>query len=97
MLPALPTGMQCTSGASPSSSTISKAPVFWPSMRNGFTEFTTTTGARPGSSRTISSAASKLPRTCRTRAPCTSACASLPRAMCPSGMSTAQRMPARAA
>ena len=33
MLPALPTGMQWKSGASPSTSHISKAPVFWPSMR----------------------------------------------------------------
>ena len=50
MLPALPTGMQCTSGASPSASTISKAAVFWPSMRNGLTELTTVTGARSASS-----------------------------------------------
>ena len=53
MLPALPTGMQWTSGASPSTSTISKAPVFWPSMRYGLTELTTVTGARSPSSRTI--------------------------------------------
>ena len=37
-LPALPTGMQSTSGASPSSSHTSKAPVFWPSMRRSLTE-----------------------------------------------------------
>src|ERR1700677_487106 len=40
---------------------------------------------------------SKLPRTCRTRAPWMSACANLPRAMWPSGISTAQVSPARAA
>ena len=45
MLPALPTGMQWTSGASPRTSTISKAPVFCPSMRWGFTELTTVIGA----------------------------------------------------
>ena len=45
MLPALPTGMQWTSGASPSTSTISKAPVFCPSIRYGLTELTTVTGA----------------------------------------------------
>ena len=44
MLPALPTGMQCTSGASPESSQISNAAVFWPSMRNGLTELTSATG-----------------------------------------------------
>ncbi len=81
MLPALPTGMQWKSGASPSTSTTSKAPVFWPSMRNGFTELTTVTGARLGSSRTMSSAWSKLPRTWSTRAPWISAWASLPSAM----------------
>ena len=58
---------------------------------------TTVTGARVGSSRTILRASSKLPRTCRTRAPCTSAWANLPSAMCPSGMSTAHVSPARAA
>ena len=45
MLPALPTGMQCTSGASPSASQISNAAVFWPSMRNGLIEFTTVDAA----------------------------------------------------
>ena len=34
MLPALPTGRQCTSGASPSASTISNAAVFCPSIRD---------------------------------------------------------------
>ena len=61
MLPALPTGMQCTSGASPSTSTISNAAVFWPSMRTGFTEFTTSTPGRSPSSRTMSSASSNVP------------------------------------
>ena len=69
MFPALPTGMQWNSGASPRRSTISKAPVFCPSIRNGFTEFTTTTGARFGSSLTTSRATSKLPLTCSTVRP----------------------------
>ena len=45
MLPALPTGMQCTVGASPSASQISNAAVFWPSMRNGLIELTTVDAA----------------------------------------------------
>jgi len=44
MLPALPTGSTCTSGASPSASTISKDAVFCPSIRSGLTEFTSSTG-----------------------------------------------------
>ena len=48
MLPALPTGRQCTSGASPSSSTISKAAVFWPCSRSGLTELTRATGILGG-------------------------------------------------
>ena len=40
MFPALPAGMQWTSGASPRLSTISNAPVFCPSMRSGFDELT---------------------------------------------------------
>jgi hypothetical protein len=44
MLPALPTGRQWISGASPSASTISNAAVFWPSMRAGLTELTSSTG-----------------------------------------------------
>ena len=87
--------MQWTSGARPSASTISNAAVFWPSMRYGFTEFTTVIGAFSPSSRTISSASSKLPSTCSTRAPWISAWASLPSAMYPSGMSTAHVRPAR--
>src|SRR5207237_373115 len=70
MLPALPTGMQWTSGASPSASTISNAAVFWPSMRTGLMLFTTSMPGRSPSSRTISSPASNVPRTGPTRAPC---------------------------
>ncbi len=44
MLPALPTGRQWMSGASPSASTTSNAAVFCPSIRYGFTEFTSSTG-----------------------------------------------------
>src|SRR4051794_32346645 len=40
---------------------------------------------------------SKFPATCSGRAPCTSACAILPSAILPAGMSTAQVSPARAA
>ena len=69
MLPALPTGMQWAWGASPSTSTISNAAVFWPSIRTGFTEFTTSTPGRSPSSRTISRAWSKLPVIGTTRAP----------------------------
>ena len=81
MLPALPTGMAWTVGASPSTSTISNAAVFCPSMRTGFTELTTSTPGRSPSSRTISSARSKLPSTGTTRAPWMSACASFPSAI----------------
>ena len=44
MLPALPTGRQWMSGAAPRTSTISKAAVFWPSMRYGLTVLTSVTG-----------------------------------------------------
>ena len=44
MLPALPTGRQWMSGASPSASTISNDAVFWPSMRYWLTLLTRLTG-----------------------------------------------------
>ncbi len=44
MLPALPTGSTWMSGASPSSSQISNAAVFWPWSRNGLIELTSETG-----------------------------------------------------
>src|SRR6476469_3011161 len=97
MLPALPTGRQCTSGASPSASMISNDAVFCPSMRNGLIELTTDTPSMSPSARTTSSAWSKLPRICTTCAPWISACASLPSAIFPSGITTAHVMPARAA
>ncbi len=97
MLPALPTGIASASGGSPSSSQTSNAAVFWPSIRYGLTELTSSTGWRSASSRTISSASSKLPRRAITRAPCISAWASLPIAILPSGTITAPRSPARAA
>ena len=96
MFPALPTGMHSPS-TSPSSSLISNAAVFWPSMRSGLTELTSAIGLRRVTSRTISSAWSKLPRSAMTRAPCISAWASLPAAILPSGTMTAPPMPARAA
>ena len=43
-LPALPTGMASASGAAPSSSQTSKAAVFWPSMRYGLIELTSSIG-----------------------------------------------------
>ena len=54
MLPALPTGIASASGGSPSSSTTSNAAVFWPSIRYGLTELTSSTGWFSASSRTIS-------------------------------------------
>ena len=96
MLPALPTGIDSASSA-PSSSAISNAAVFWPSSRNGLTELTSAIGCRSASSRTSLSASSKLPRSAITRAPCISACASLPVAILPSGTITAPVSPARAA
>jgi hypothetical protein len=99
MLPALPTGMQSASSgrSSPSASTISNEAVFCPSRRNWLTLFTSEIGCLSASSRTSWSASSKLPRSTITRAPCINACASLPVAILPSGTSTAQRIPARAA
>ena len=97
MLPALPTGRQCTSGASPSASTISNAAVFWPSSRSGLTELTSATGYSAASLRTISRQSSKLPSTWSSLAPCTSACTILPIAILPLGTITAQPRPARAA
>ena len=84
-------------GASPSASTISNDAVFWPSMRNGLTELTTSMPGRSPSSRTMRSASSKLPRIGNTRAPWINACASFPSATWPSGINTAHTTPARAA
>jgi hypothetical protein len=97
MLPALPTGMQWTSGAPPRASVISKATVFCPWMRSGLTELTSATGCRSASSRTSTRQSSKEPSTASTLAPWTSAWASLPSAIRPSGITTAHGMAARAA
>ena len=97
MLPALPTGMHSASRLPSSASWISNAAVFWPSIRNSLTELTSTIGCAPVSSRTSSSARSKLPFSSITRAPCTSVWAILPCAILPSGTITAQRSPARPA
>lgn len=51
------------SGASPSMSTISKAAVFWPSIRTGFTELTRATGYFSDSSRARVRQSSKFPST----------------------------------
>src|SRR3954468_3118887 len=97
MLPALPTGRQCTSGASPSTSQISNAAVFCPSIRYALTELTSDTGNVSARPRARVRQSSKLPSTCSSRAPCTSACASLPIAIFPVGTRTAHTMPARTA
>ena len=97
MLPALPTGMHRASSSPASSSTISNAAVFWPSIRKSLTELTSDIGWRLTSSRTSLSASSKLPRRATTRAPCITAWASLPVAILPSGTITAPFSPALAA
>ena len=94
MLPALPTGRQWISGASPRASTTSKAAVFWPSMRAGLTEFTSSTGYASASLRARVRQSSKLPSTWSRVAPWAIAWLSLPIAILPSGTSTAQAMPA---
>src|ERR687894_767435 len=98
MLPALPTGRAIASGGAPSTSQTSKAPVFWPSMRSGFTELTRVTSPRSAAILCeIPSAASKLPSICTISAPCARTCTALPRAIFPAGTTTKHRMPARAA
>ena len=92
----MPTGIASAS-IEPISSAISIEAVFWPSSRNGLTEFTSAIGWRCTSSRTSVSASSKLPRSATTRAPCISAWASLPVAILPSGTITAPFSPPRAA
>ena len=85
------------SGASPSASTISKAAVFCPCSRKMFTELTSDTGKSWDNFEASARQSSKLPSTCSSLAPCTSAWASLPSAILPCGTSTAQVSPARAA
>src|SRR4051812_3020260 len=97
MLPALPTGRQCTSGARPSASQTSNAADFCPSSRTGLTELTRATGGSGAVLRASSGESSKLPSTWRIRAPCMTAWASLPSAILPRGTRTAQVSPARAA
>ena len=95
MLPPLPTGSETHSGVPPSCSSTSNAAVFWPSRRCGLTEFRSASGRRSTSSRTSRSASSKSPCTATTRAPQIWAWASFPRAIAPSGRTTARRIPAR--
>jgi hypothetical protein len=61
------------------------------------TELTSDTGKSCDSLAASARQSSKLPLTCRSLAPCTSAWASLPSAILPCGTSTAQVSPARAA
>ena len=96
MLPALPTGRATASGTRPSSSAISNAAVFCPSMRCGFTLFRSAIPRRAATSRTRARAASKFPRSTTMRAPCATACASFPSATFPSGTTTLQATPATA-
>src|SRR5882724_3524468 len=96
MLPAFPTGRATASGTRPSSSAISKAAVFCPSMRYGFTLFKSAIPRRAATSRTRARAASKFPRSTTMRAPCATACAIFPRATFPSGTTTLQATPATA-
>ena len=97
MLPPPPYGMTNPSGATPSSSTISKTAVFWPARRFGLTELTSTCVPRSASSRAAASAWSKSPRTSSTFAPSIRVCATFGPATAPSGVSTTAGMPARAA
>ena len=98
MFPAFPTGSASTSGASPRSATISCAAVACPAMRCGLMEFTISTPPPPApSSRTISSASSKLPRIEITFAPAAKACSSFPAAIFPAGSKTTASIPAAAA
>jgi hypothetical protein len=70
MLPALPTGSRWMSGARPSTSQISKAAVFCPSMRTGLTEFTNAISSCAAAVFLASSRqSSKFPWTCRIFAP----------------------------
>ena len=62
----------------PSASQTSKAAVFWPSMRYGFTLFTSATSPERAISRTTDSASSNPPRTAMTEAPKAMAWPSLP-------------------
>jgi hypothetical protein len=95
--PAFPTGMRCTSGASPNVSTISNAAVFCPCRRYGLIEFTIAIGVVSPISRTSRSASSKFPSIATTLLPYIKACASLPSAIFPAGSSTTLVIPARAA
>jgi hypothetical protein len=65
--------------------------------RTGFTELTSSIGYSFAVLRASSRQSSKLPSTCRIRAPYMTAWASLPAAILPRGTRTAQVSPARAA
>ena len=65
-------------------------------MRAGFTELTSAIGYSSAALRASSRQASKLPSSCRMRAPCAVACASFPSAIFPCGTRTAQVMSVRA-
>ena len=87
------------SGAWPSNcSTISKAPVFCPSILNGLTELTNSISSFSSAiSFTISSASSKFPSIETISAPYITACDNLPNAILPSGITTIAFKPALAA
>ena len=62
LFPPPPYGSASTSGARPSSSTISNAAVFWPSIRCGFSEFTSISDAALGE---LEAARAARRRSCR--------------------------------
>src|SRR5215212_5727906 len=98
MLPAFPTGRASASGGSPRVSATSKAAVFCPSIRSGFTELTRVTS--PSSAAILFEsfrAASKFPSIWTIRAPCARTCTALPSAILPAGTTTKHSIPARAA
>ena len=97
MLPPPPYGITKASGAAPSSSTISNTAVFWPALRYGLTEFTSTCVPRRPSSCAAASASSKSPRTSSTLAPNIRVWATFGPATAPAGVSTTAGIPARAA
>ena len=97
MLPPPPYGSASKSGTRPSSSAISNAAVFCPSMRNGFSELTSTYRPESPSARAARSVSSNVPRTATSRAPTALACASFPSATAPAGSRISAVSPARAA
>ena len=89
MLPALPTGSRWTSGASPRMSTISNDAVFCPCEAVGVDRVDERDRVVLGRARGRSQAVVEVAADLISWAPCTTAWASLPMAILPSGTSTA--------